>query len=216
MYRCVATSVAGFVQQLAVAYLTHGYYFYVTCRIPESKDPRSVDHKIISRYGIDVSAHTRARRKRRGLANIQYLRHGNFFIVLATKGEHLFFEAEGLQVLDVRRRPIQFGGYSIGCRPGRGSVGPLHASVRIARDAFRELKGCFERQAVHRSVEQLCRELREIPFEPYAPIRSQLCVLFRALNRRRKAAGLELLPGGILRLQRRSVRPFGTIRKVEK
>jgi hypothetical protein len=30
----------------------------------------------------------------------------------------------------------------------------------------------------------------------YAPIRSQLCVLFRAVNRQRKAAELELVPNG--------------------
>ena len=54
-YRCVATSVPGFVQQLAVAYVAHGYWFYVTGRVPESKDPATVDRKIIRQYGIDVS-----------------------------------------------------------------------------------------------------------------------------------------------------------------
>ena len=32
-YRCVATSVAGFVQQLAVAYVANGYWFDVTGRV---------------------------------------------------------------------------------------------------------------------------------------------------------------------------------------
>jgi len=51
-YRCVATSVAGFVQQLAVAYVAHGYWFYVTGRVPEGKDPADVDRKLIARYEI--------------------------------------------------------------------------------------------------------------------------------------------------------------------
>ena len=63
MYRCEVTTVAGFVQQLAVSYLVHGYWFYVTGRIPKHKDPRRVDEKLIARYGIDLSKWSRARRK---------------------------------------------------------------------------------------------------------------------------------------------------------
>ena len=40
------TSVEGFVQQLAVAYVQHGYRFYVTGQIPEDKDPEQVDRKL--------------------------------------------------------------------------------------------------------------------------------------------------------------------------
>ena len=42
-YRCVASTVDGFLQQLAVAYITHGYWFYVVGEIPEGKDPVTVD-----------------------------------------------------------------------------------------------------------------------------------------------------------------------------
>jgi hypothetical protein len=45
----------------------------------------------------------------------------------------------------------------------------------------------------------------------YAPIWWQLCVLFRAVNRQRKAAELELVPRGALRLRGRSVLPFEII-----
>ena len=56
-YRCVATSVAGFLQQLAVAYVANGYWFYVAGRVPDHKDPAAVDAKIIQRYGIAISVH---------------------------------------------------------------------------------------------------------------------------------------------------------------
>ena len=46
-YRYEATSVAGFVQQLAIAYINHGYWFYVTRTIPERKDLAKTDRKII-------------------------------------------------------------------------------------------------------------------------------------------------------------------------
>jgi glycosyltransferase involved in cell wall biosynthesis len=58
-YRCEATSVEGFVQQVAVQYLRHGYWFYVSGRIPAGKDPRGVDQKLIDKYGIAVSESTR-------------------------------------------------------------------------------------------------------------------------------------------------------------
>src|SRR5262249_52205923 len=69
MYRCEAASVEGFVQQLAVSYLVHGYWYYVTGYIPEHKDPRAVDQKLLTRYGIGLSKWSRARRKQAGGAN---------------------------------------------------------------------------------------------------------------------------------------------------
>ena len=204
-YRCVATSVAGFVQQLAVAYVTHGYWFYVTGRIPEHKDPALVDRKIIERYGIDVSKWTRTRRKRAGLANVQYLRYGKFFVLLATHGQNPFFAAEGEQVLDIRKTPLKFAGYSIGCRFGRNSR-TQHASVRIHRQIYAELKAHLEAIAVHRSVEDLIRELSSLPYEPYAPVRDQLRGILRSANRQRKLAGLELVSPSEIPWRRRQVR----------
>ena len=36
-YRCEVVSVEGFIQQLAVAYVSRGYFFYVTGRIPDTQ-----------------------------------------------------------------------------------------------------------------------------------------------------------------------------------
>jgi hypothetical protein len=71
------------------------------------------------------------------------------------------------------------------------------------------LKARFTREAVQRSVEELCRELGTLGYEPYAPVRDQLRGLLRAINHRRHAAGLELVPRLALRLHRSPVRPFG-------
>jgi len=206
-YRWVATSVAGFVQQLAVSYIANGYVFYVTGSIPGHKDPAAVDGKLIAQYGLDISKWTRARQRKQGQASVQYLRYGRFFILVATHGEHLFFAMEGKQIRDFRRQPLCFHGYSIGCRKARDGV--WHASVRIERERFRELKQCFVGLAVHRSVEELCEKFRRLGFEPYAPVRDQLRILLRAVNRRRQVAGLELMENHCVRLRRRVVRPFG-------
>src|SRR4051812_47340850 len=105
MYRSEAVSIPGFIQQLAVAYVAKGYWFYVTGCIPPTKDPIAVDAKLVKRYDIECSKWTRCRRKERGLAAIQYIRFRSFFVILATKGEHEFFRAEA-EVTDIRRRPI--------------------------------------------------------------------------------------------------------------
>jgi hypothetical protein len=206
-YRYVATSVAGFIQQLAVNYVSRGYYFYVAGRIPDHKEPARTDEKIMRQYGIGISKWSRARRKQEGLANVHYLRFGPFFVLIANHGEQPFFAAEASQLRDIRVSPIYFMGYSVGCRQSCHN-GCFHVSVRIAQESYRDLKARFEQAAVHRSVEELCQALYAIPFEPYAPVRDQLRCLVRAVNRRRKEGGLELVPMSALRQLRRPVKPF--------
>ncbi len=206
-YRCEATSVAGFVQQLSVAYLTHGYWWYVTGEVPARKDPSIIDRTIIAKYGINLSRWTRYRRQALGLANVHYLRYERFFVLVATAGRHRFYEVEGPRVLDVRRVPLKFHGYTIGYRQCRGG-GSWHASVRIEEGEYRDLKAYFRAVAHRRPVEDLTAELRHLPYEPYAPVRSQLLGLLRAVNRERFARRLEPVPDSALRLFRSPVRPF--------
>lgn len=202
-YRCEATSLAGFVQQLAVSYLANGYLFYVTGEIPIQKDPVKTDRKIIEQYGIGISKWGRARRKKAGRANLQYLRLGRFYAILATHGEHEFFEREKSRLKDARETPIKIGGYAISYRRARGGR-TWHPSVRIDRDRYRELKARLEELAVHRSVENLVEEFRALGFEPYAPVRTQLAVILRSMNRRRSVAGLDAIPTSVLPVKRKS------------
>jgi len=206
-YRCVATSRAGFIQQLAVGYISNGYFFYVAGVIPSNKSPDRVDAKILAAYDIAISKWTRARRKRAGQANVQYLRYGRFYVIIATHGVHPFFSAEAKRLRDIRRTPISFMGYSIGCRRARGG-GAFHASVRICRKSYFDLKRHFEQGAVNRPFGHLCHELRSLPYEPYAPVRCQYRRLLRVINTRRAVAGLELLPPEAVRAARSPVRPF--------
>ena len=74
-YRSEATSVEGFVQQLVSNYLASGYWFYVTGSVPVRKDPRTVDRKLVERYGIALSRPSRSRRKAAGLANLHLIRY---------------------------------------------------------------------------------------------------------------------------------------------
>ncbi|MCK4659365.1 MAG: hypothetical protein KAV82_07575 [Phycisphaerae bacterium] len=206
MYRNIATSEAGFVQQLAVGYVNHGYWFYVTGCVPDHKQPELIDQKLVEKYDIAVSKWTRARRKRQGLANVHYLRHEEFFVLIATKGVHPLFEEERTVIRDVRREPIRFAGYSIGYK--QGCDGKWHPSVRIHPVEYKLLKDYCMELATHRSASLLAEEFRRLRFEPYAPVRRQLLNILRAVNRARRKAGFTPLPFTALRLRRRIVRPL--------
>jgi len=212
-YRSEVTSVEGFVQQIACCYLRHGYWWYVAGRVPQGKEPNLIDGKLIQKYGIDVSESTRARRKEKGLANLQYLRHDRFFVLLATKGRHNFYEEEGGCVRDFRRQPLRFGGYSISYRRGgrtrKGERDPTwHAHVEIERQRFLELKANFAHLATRQSGRELALAFYRLPYEPYAPVRRQFLRLWQTVNETRRRAGLDQLPLEVVPLRRRIVKPF--------
>jgi len=204
MYKCDATTVEGFVQQLANL-VAKGYRYYVLASIPARKELAAVDAKLINLYKLDLTKSARYRRKLAGRANVAYLRYGQTFVLIGTEGLHRFYD-ENSHALDVRREPIRFHGYSIGS--GKGGDGRFHASVMIHADAFTELLALFTGFAVHRSAETLVREFQSIQFSPFARIRRQYLRLLREVNELRHAAGFEPVPTSALRLRRLPVKVF--------
>jgi len=205
-YRCEATSVEGFVQQVAVQYLRHGYWFYVAGNVPAGKDARAVDGKLIAKYGITASSKDRTRRKRAGHANLHYIRHDRFFLLLATHGWHRFFDDETAQIRDARREPIKFAGYAMSHRNG-------HACVRIERVEYLQLKAWFLDLACCRSVEAIAAEFSGVRFIPYRPVRQQLLAIWRVVHRARREAGHEPIPIDCVPWKRRIVLPFGSAQR---
>ncbi|MBK9187715.1 MAG: hypothetical protein IPM33_02050 [Phycisphaerales bacterium] len=207
-YRCVAASIEGFIQQVAVSYIRTGHFFYVSGMLGESTDGSFVDAKLIRKYGVDVSRWGRALRKSRGEANLQYIRHDRFFLLMATHGKSLFFELEGEQVSDCRRQPIKFAGYSISYRGG-------HPHVRIDLETYRGFKAQMVGEALRRERDQLERMLSTPLWIPYAPVRRQMWNVCREMNRVRSAAGLPYLRPECMNARRRIVRPFGDVAAVQ-
>lgn len=201
-YRCEATSVEGFVQQLAVSYVRNGYFFYVPGFVREGRDPAAVDRQILERYRIDISKFARARRKKAGQANVHYLRHGRFFVIIATAGKHLFYEREGSLIRDIRREPLVYEGYSL-------SYADRRATVRIDRGTELNLRAYFEDVATRYSAGGISRQIRGLPFQPYGPVRKQLLEILKEVNRLRRAKGLEPVPMTSVRWKRWIVKPFG-------
>jgi len=205
-YQYLAASPNAFVQQLAVAYVSHGYRYYVTGIVPDNKNAVLVDKKLIEKYDVAISKWARARRKQRGLANVHYLRHYQFFVLIATKGAHYFFDQEGPVLKDIRHEPVKYAGYCVSYKLGVDRK--RHSSVRINPVQYKQLKSYFTEIATRRSVEQISKELGQLPFEPYAPVRRQMLNIHRAINRNRKKAGLVPVPITVLRLRRHVVKAF--------
>lgn len=204
-------SVEAFVQYLASNLIRHGYWHHFVGHVPAHKDAEAVDEKLIERYEANLDKFTRARRKKKGLANVAYVRHGRTFVLLSTDGEHEIFNEH--KMLDLRRRPIRLFGYSIGA--GRGQDGKFHASVRISDEAFAKEVSYFLDLATHRSAASIASELRQIPFVPYARVRRQLLKILRLINEKRQTAGFEPVPVSALNLRREILKVFETSSGVE-
>ncbi|MFN0060515.1 MAG: hypothetical protein ACKVX7_18815 [Planctomycetota bacterium] len=205
-YRYEVRAVAGFVQQIATCYLRHGYRYWVAGTIPEGKDPYEVDRKILQKYGIVVSKEERARRKRNGVSNIQYLRHERFFVLLATRGRHEFFKVEHAKSFE--HHCLRYGGYTISVR--RGAVdGRMHAHVAIDELEYRALKRFMAETAALKWSEDMLRDLFwSSPYLPYAPVRRQMFAVLRAVNRARKSAGLAAISKDCVRIKRPVVKAY--------
>lgn len=221
-YRYETTSVTGFVQRIATCLLRHGYYYYVQGQVKEGRDPRAIDRKLLEKYEVVQSEWTRARRKELGLANLQYVRFENVWVLLATDGLHEMKSMERRQLRDIREAPIQIGGYSIYLKRGdfKKKTSPdeepvkddrWHARVLISRERYKELRAYFLDIACHRSADGLVAELNALPYEPYKPVWRQLRKLVRLVNKKRKAAGYDSIPMAAVRWRRTIVKAFEPI-----
>ncbi len=207
-YRYEAATVEGFVQQLAVSYLKNCYWHYVQGEVPDGKDVRSVDQKLLLKYDIARSKWAKYRDKGRGAAKLQYLRYRTTFLLLKTPLPHPIFDLEeGAAVRDARESPVQFYGYSVGYKDG-------HPHVRIATAQYRELVEAFLGSALTTSADVLAARFRALPFEPYGPVKVQLRRLLIRVNEVRRAAGLSRVNAECLRSKRIALRPFAELAQV--
>ncbi len=217
-YRYLATSMAGFVKQVASNYVGKGYVYFVQGQVPAGKDATAVDRKLLSLYAVQIDSPERWRRKQAGLANVHYIRFERDWLLVATPGKHKFFERESGSIRDVRECPIKFHGYSIRLAPGqwkkkedgkpRERDSKSRVRVQISKDRYRKLKAEFLHLATHRTAEKIAAKFWTLPFEPYAPVRKQLLEILRQVNAKRKKAGYSQVSPSVIRYRQRPVKVF--------
>lgn len=197
------TSVGAFVQQVAVHCLPHGYRYYVSGFMPEGKDYRAIDKRILAKYEIPPNRFARYRLKKAGKVVIRYLRFERWFLLIASDpwGQHRFFEDE-VEIRDVQAVPIRFHGYELTFRDGR-------VWVRIGERELDIIRERFLRRAVRsRGVSKLEDEFQSLPYQPYRSVRYQLFGLLDEVNQLRKAAGLGCVSESAIPTRRTSYLAF--------
>ncbi len=83
---CEVRSLTALVKQIAVHTLRWGYWWYVSGIIPEHKDAKAIDRRLMDKYAANLSEASRYRRKQQGLANTRYYRLGRRFFLLSPTG----------------------------------------------------------------------------------------------------------------------------------
>ncbi len=194
---CEVKGLSAFVQQVAVSTIPKGYRWYVSGWIPEHKDPLQVDEKLRRKYRAYGCESTRWRWKKEGLANVRYYRWGQRFILFVTdkSGESPIWEEEENNLRDVWHQPLYIGNYSISYRNGgrtrAGKVDPKRRShVQIERMHYENLIAQFEGLATRLSAKELGELLYNLPFDAYKPVSRQFWKILRAVNKKRRLAGI--------------------------
>ena len=82
------------------------------------------------------------------------------------------------------------------------------ARVVINEDRYRLLQADLLGMATHRSADYLRMKFYNVPFSPYAPIRSQLATLLRQVNKARQHLGYEPVPDDCIRFSRKMTSPY--------
>jgi hypothetical protein len=113
-------SLGVFLRKIAFDYLRHGYKRYIFRTIPEGKDLKMIDLKVIQYYQVSFCRSTRLRRAQKGLANVVYLRYGNRFILTASDGLNEAFDKT--HFLHFHQHPLLVDGYTIGVKQNKPCV----------------------------------------------------------------------------------------------
>jgi len=162
--------------------------------------------KISKKYDTDLSRFQRARRKQNGHSTVRAIRFGEVAYLLATPplDEHKIFHEE--QMRDLRDYPIHIAGHSISIK--RGADGKWHGSVRISRERFLDVRAYFIETATKRSEESIEKELRELPFQRFEPVKWQLWRILKRVNEARHKQGLSPVDKACVQVGRKPMKVF--------
>jgi hypothetical protein len=196
-YRCEAKSVDAFLSQV-VRLIGTGHYFYFQGTLKKDKDPRELDRKLIREWDLDKPSWKREARRRGAAPNIHYLRFGAHYVLMATHGKtrtgeaHRFFLEYKGQVHDIRKNALRFCGYSIRY-PISKETGRRRAFVRLEKESYERLRASLLSNSIrarYREPDAFESIVRSLPFQWYKPVRHQVRVILKEVNRARRHACL--------------------------
>ena len=175
-----ATNFGEFLRKIAIDYVRYGYFFYSVGIVPQRKDSKIFDEKILKKYEISFHRTTRARRKKEGIAVFAYVRFGYKMVLLSTEGDHPAFETWDYQ--DCRKNPIYISGYTIGIKNQK-------VNVQMSEKRVRALKKLLSSIALHNEskLTDFFKRMNRIFFPG---IIRQEYKLLTMVNKKRKSAGL--------------------------
>ena len=176
--RCVLPSSGVLLRRIIWCMERYGYWYYKTGWIPEPKDPARTDEKILRAYAVPRSRMALHREGKKGRAKLRYYRTGRFFVLLATDGDHPFFEAD--KPNDVRVTPLRYHGFTISYE---GKI-----RLRWSTEVYRKLRRMFMDRVLDPAVviEARFKRLRH-PYHPDILLQRQRLV--RGVSQKRRRAG---------------------------
>ena len=163
-----------------ILYMRYGYVRYAVRKIPLTKNVNQVDKKIITAYSVTFHRTIRANRRKKGLANVVYIRFYHTFILLATSGTHEAFDK--IVSRNFHTTPLHFRAYSLGIKQGK-------PHLIITPKRYKAIRKELQNIALHNQSKVTAYFQRISPFR-FAGINQQKWKLFVEVNKRRKIAGL--------------------------
>lgn len=198
----VAESIDEFLAQLT-RLVGNGYYFYFYGELKPGKDVLKLDATLIHLWHLDRPYWRREKRRRGRAPGIWGIRYRRRYLLISThgtsvekKGEpHLFFrEYElGKTLHDIRKQSLNFCGYAIRYTLSK-DTGRRRLFVRLSKQTYAKLRDDLATKAIRQRY--ACRdafedEIRSLPYQWYRPVREQLKVILKEVNRRRRYSGFE-------------------------
>ena len=161
-------------------YMRYGYLRYAVRTIPEGKEFTKVDENIQRDFSVSRNRMERMRRRKKGLANVVFVRFNHTVIRLATDGTHELFDK--IDALDFRQNPLHFSGYSIGIKGHK-------PYIQITGRRFKAIRKQGQGIALHNHRKVTDYVQRISPFS-FSGVADQRWKLVKEINRRRKKAGV--------------------------
>ncbi len=168
-------------------YINHGYGRYIFREIPEGRDLKKMDDKLVKVYGVTSDRMKRCRSNKKGAAKIMYFRFGRKFVLLASEGGPNEQNREFFKGVNHRfsKRPLHYRGYSIGIKDNK-------ANVMIVPERFLTIKNYGQSIALHNTEKVQAWFQGLTPFR-FRGINKQKLRLLKDINKQRKKKGLTLI-----------------------